>query len=114
MAILTEEQTKEIVDSAIEQIKKEVIAKATAAAVYKIGEVVATVVGQVIEEHIREQVAPEIIGSLDEQKSFIIEAAVVSAQDMAVALAESMAKSLAENLASGYKRDDILKAMFGL
>lgn len=113
MNILTEEQTKEIVSGAIEKIKEEVVKNATDHAIYASQSAIESSVSEIITKYIKEEVAPEILVSLSEQKSAIIKAAVVSAENLAVLLADSMTSALAEKLSRSYGRDKIITALFG-
>jgi len=70
-------------------------------------------VNDVICKFVQEQVAPEIITSLEAKKSQIIEAAIMAADQMAEDLAKGMAATLAERLGTSYSRAAIFKAMFG-
>ncbi len=112
MSILTEEQTKEILNGAIEQIREAVIDEATKGATWRVQESVGSAVNRVVTTFVQEELAPEIITCLREKKSVLIEAAIAGAEGLAVQLAEAMTTQLAENLGTSYKRKKILEAMF--
>jgi len=110
--ILTEEQKKEIIEGALEEIKQAVIKEATSEVSWQAKTTTSSAVHDIVEEFINKEVKPELLVSLREKKSAIIEAAILGAENMAVMLAKAMAASLAENLGTSYKRNAILKAMF--
>lgn len=112
MAILTPEQTKEILDGAIEKIRDAVIDQATSEASWHCKSAIEHEIREIVRDFVKSEIAPEIITSLNEKKSVIIEAAIVSAENMATMLAESMAAQLAENLGKSYQREKIFKEMF--
>jgi TRAP-type mannitol/chloroaromatic compound transport system substrate-binding protein len=112
MSLLNDEQVKEIVAGAIEQIKESVIQEATREVTWQVKSTVATEVNKIVGEFVRTEIAPSIIIELKEKKSIIINAAIASSQEMAKIIAESMTKKLAENLGTSYKASKILKEMF--
>lgn len=113
MTVLTEKQTQQILDGAFEQIKQTVIDEVTQRAAWDVDTAVSSVVKEVVSGFIKEEVAPEILTSLREKKSVLINAAIASAEDMAVQLAKALSATLAENLGKNYQRKKILEAMFG-
>lgn len=112
MALLTEAQTKEIVNGAIEKIKESVVNEATNQAIWTTKDEIGKSIRDIVSTFVKEEIAPGILLELNKNKSLIIEAAVVSAQSLAETLAKGMADSLAENLGTSYKRDRILKSLF--
>lgn len=112
MTALTEQQQQEIIDLAFEQIKTQVIETAGRQASWQIEREIATSISGIVSEFIKAEIAPEIIVSLNENKSVIIQAAITAAEEMARLLAQNMTAQLAENLGSSYKRDKIFKEMF--
>ncbi len=113
MEILTEEQTKEIIDGALEQIKSGVIEEATNHAKWITRDAIADEVRNIVTDFVKKKVAPEILVSLEKQKSAIIDAAIMSAQTMAEMLAQSLTDTLAEKLKNSWDRKKIFDAMFG-
>ena len=79
MGILTDEQTKSIIDGAIDKIKDAVVKQATEEAVWACKRSIASSVDEIVQKFIREEVAPEILTSLQERKSVLIEAAIANA-----------------------------------
>lgn len=112
MPILTETQTKEIIDGAMEQIKNGVVEEAKSHISWVTKDAVEMKIREVINKWVEKEVAPELVVSLNKNKSAIMSAAVMSAQDVAKLLADVMTKKLAENLTTSYKRNNILKALF--
>ncbi len=112
MSILTKEQTQEILNGAMEQIKQAVINNAIKEASWKIQVALNDAVSGVVKTFVQEEVAPELLTSLTENKSALISAAITSAESMAIQLAKAMSAELADNLGSSYGRKKILEAMF--
>lgn len=110
--ILTEEQTQEIINGALEEIKQAVIKEATSEISWQAKSAASNAVHDIVEEFISKEVKPELLVSLQKKKSAIIDAAIIGAENMAVMLAKAMAEKLSENLGTSYKRSEILKAMF--
>jgi len=113
MAILSEEQTQEILKGAMDEIRKAVVEEATRNAVWAVERAVSSKVNEIVNDFIQKEVAPEIVTSLQANKSQIIAAAIISADSMAVMLATSFSDTLAKKLGTSYERDKIFKAMFG-
>lgn len=112
MSILTEEQTQQIIDGALDQIKQAVIGEATEEASWRVKTAAGNAVTEIVTTFVKEEVAPEILTSLRERKSVLVNAAIASAENMAAQLAEAMSQKLAENLGGSYSRKKILEAMF--
>ena len=112
MGILNEEQTQQIVNGALEQIRQAVIDEAASEATWKVKTAVGNAVNELVTNFVKEEIAPEILTSLRENKSLLIQAAITSAEDMAVMLAKALTETLAENLGGSYNRKKILEAMF--
>lgn len=66
-----------------------------------------------VKEWVLNELKPELVASLEKKKSFLIDAALISAESMAENLAKAMSEQMAENLASSYNRKKILEALFG-
>jgi hypothetical protein len=111
--ILTDKQTSEIINGALEEIKKAVIHEATNEVSWQAKTTVSTAVHDIVEAFINEEVKPELLVALREKKSALISAGILGAEDIAVMLAKAMSEKMAENLGTSYKRSEILKAMFG-
>lgn len=109
---LTPEQEKEILDAAFEHMKDTVIKTAVSSTSWKIEHELKEAVASIVTKFVADEIAPEILVSLNEQKSAIVQAAIVSADKLAVMLAESLTAKLAENLGRSYRRDEIFKKMF--
>ena len=65
-----------------------------------------------MKEFVKTDVAPELIASLANNKSMIIDAAIIAAEEMAQSLATAMSQSLAEKLGNSYRRGVLIKALF--
>jgi len=112
MGILTEEQTKAILDGAMKQVRDSVIEEAKSQATWAVKTAVASRVTEIIRQFVEDEIKPEILASLTKNKSILIEAALASAQDMAVEIAKAMTETVAENLGTSYKRKKIMEALF--
>lgn len=112
MASLNEEQINEILASAMEQIKAGVVTEAMRQATWKVSESLNREIDTIVKDFVTKEVAPELIISLNKNKSAIIEAGIIAADEMAKQLAASMAAKVTENLSTSYKRSAILKALF--
>ena len=110
--MLTEKQKEEIIKASFEEIKKGVVEEATRAASWQVEQALTGIVKETVRNYFNEKIAPLIVENLNDHKSQIIEAAVNSADAMAVELAKSLSASLAENLGTSYKRKKIFEAMF--
>ncbi len=113
MTVLSEEQMQEILNGAMEKIKESVIEDAIDSVSWAVKRSLTTEVDKLVGKFVKEEVGPELITSLDANKSMIIEAAIFSANKMALLLAETMSETLAERIGDSWKRDKIIKAMFG-
>ncbi len=112
MSILTEAQIADILDGAMEHIRKAVIDEAIQNAAHTVQVSLSQTVTGVVREFVKEELAPEIVTSLRENRSALIEATIASAESMAVQLATAMSEELAQNLGSSYKRKKVLAALF--
>ena len=111
--VLTDKQKQEILDEAFEQVKAGVIENAIHHVDWNIKSELAKRTNELVKNWVTEELGPELITSLDENKSVLIEAAIISAEKMAETLASAMAGQMVENLSSSYKRNEILKSLFG-
>ena len=112
MDILSEEQQKEIIADAMEQIKSAVVSEATRQITWDVKNEVGKQIHSIVEDFIQVEVAPELKKLMIENKSLITDAAVTSANEMAEMLAKSITAKMAENLGTSYKRTEIFKALF--
>lgn len=110
--MLTDEQKQEILNEAFEQVKAGVIKNAINHVDWNIKNELSTRTNELVKDWVLNELKPELVASLNENRSFLIEAAIISAETMAKSLAEGMAAAMAENLASSYSREKILKALF--
>lgn len=111
--MLTDEQKQEILNDAFEQVKAGVIENAITHVDWNIKHELSTKTNELVKEWVLNELKPELVASLNEKKSFLIEAALLSAESMAESLANIMAEKMAENLANSYDRKKILEALFG-
>ncbi len=111
--MLTDKQKQEILDEAFEQVKAGVVENAIEHVDWNIKHELSTRTNNVVQEWVLNELKPELVASLNENKSFLIDAALVSAESMAKELAKVMSAKMAENLASPYDRRKIIEALFG-
>ena len=110
--MFTEEQTKEILEAALEEVKISVVEKAKVSVEWYTEREMAKQISLIIEEFVLKEVKPSILINLEENKSIIIDAAIIGATEMAKSLAEAMAGTMASNLADTYQRRKILEELF--
>ena len=111
-SLLTEEQKEELIKGAMDGISEYVVEQAKNQAVWTTKSVIQSKVGEAVSEYVKEEIIPALLIELQENKSMILDAAIMSASEMAVILAESMSRELAENLSQSWKRKKIFEALF--
>lgn len=111
--VLTEKQQQEIIADAIEKIKATIVDRAVSSASWDIEQALAGEIQALIREFVKAEIAPELTSSLQANKKLIIEAALVSAQDLALMLAKAMTDSAAEVIGSDYQRKKLIQTLFG-
>lgn len=110
---LTDEQRQNIVDAAIEQIKTKAIENTVNDLARYTTSTVASVIDKEISEFIKAEIVPSLKEELLKHKATLIDAALVSAEEISKKLSEAMLKKLTDKLSRDYEVSNIFKTMFG-
>ena len=110
--VMTEEQMKEILEGAQEEISIALVEEAKVSVArefrYKLdGEIAA-----ITKKFIADEIAPELRAHLVANKSDILEAALGSSTEIALAIHNSLTETLVKNLSNSYSRKKIWEALF--
>ena len=111
---LSDEQIEEILESSrvsiIEGLKKDLVSSMQSSIDYAAREEVVNFTVK----WVRENILPEIVKSLTEQRKGLLEAAVRSSEEITESFAKSLAETMKKNMGSEWNRKEIFKAMFSL
>lgn len=110
--LLSPEQIQKLLDESLPSITKEFKEKVLTQLEYSATGAAAETVKEYVVAWVKDEILPEIKKELVGHKSAMLLAAVDFAGKAQEMLAAAMIAALGENLKAGYKREQLLKAMF--
>jgi len=109
---MTEEQMKEILEGAQEEIAAALVEEAKLNVARELRFKLDRELTVIVTEFIKDEIAPEIQAHLLANKSVILDAALGTSNEVAEQIGTAILKSVTENLSSGYKRKRVMEALF--
>ena len=110
--MLTEEQIQDITSDAFEKIRNNLVESMTATAEHEMRAVIKAEVGPLVREFFQTEIAPNILSSLEQEKSNIIAGAIKSTTAVSDLIAQGIVEIVTENMSSAWSRKKIIEALF--
>lgn len=110
---MTEDDLKKFLEDNSEEIKRTIKQKMVERLMQDHSWELSKHIGKVVSDFVAAEIVPDVQTHLMSMKGEITAACVKSLAKISDDLASSLAKDAAENIGTGYKRTQILKAIFG-
>jgi hypothetical protein len=111
--MFTEEQIKEIMEGAQDEIRTALIEDMKLSLKNTVEWEIKRQTGEVVKAFIETEIVPELQAALIDDKPVILKAAIDTANETAQILAEAMVETVRQKLGKDYERRAFLTALFG-
>lgn len=111
--MLTQEQINEAVTGAMPDILAGLRKEIAETAIYQAKQTAQQAVGKAVSDWIIENLVPEVIKTLADNKDGLVALAPTLAQNMTAAMSEAFTASITKKLESSYERKKIFEALLG-